>query len=272
MKTIVKYAIVGTSGAAVGYLGGWMIATIKAKKIIGQLEKEFDQVVEDITKDISSQVDDAAARITKTGKYASIDEAAAVLIPEEHEESEIVLGDDDIWDAEEVTPDVLEKYKDRIHEDGYISFPGPDDEEATEAQEDEEESDDEPISSTPEFRTVRDPHGPYVISIDEYMEDDPDSPFSKSELTYFEGDNVLIDEREQIADIEKTIGSNNLDRWGEGTTDADQVYIRNERLEVDFEVTRDENTYSRAVLGIIPEDEIRRSMVKPLRMRDGDDD
>jgi hypothetical protein len=75
-----------------------------------------------------------------------------------------------------------------------------------------------------------------------------------------------------VSEIDETVGRKNLSKWGEGTTAPDQVYIRNERLEADIELTKDDQTYTRVILGIIPEEEIARSMIKPLKMRDGDDE
>lgn len=180
------------------------------------------------------------------------------------------VADDEDPEAINRLEDFVDQYRDRPVAPGGVTYPAQhvfDDDQDDDA---EEKTPEEPQSSVPEWKTVRDPNGPYLISIDEYM-DQNETPFIKVEMTYFEGDDVLVDIRGEVApEIDRTVGLNNLDKWGQGTTDADVVYIRNERLEVDIELTRDEGTYSRKILGIIPEDELRRSTFKPLKMRDGD--
>lgn len=171
--------------------------------------------------------------------------------------------DDEDPDAIAKLAEFVERYKDRPVEGfGGVSFPG-------QVHDDEEEE--TPVSSVPGFVTVRNPDGPYIISIDEFMDDE--DPYTKTELTYFDGDDTLTDTNDQIVpDIDRTIGRNNLHSWGTGTTDPEQVYIRNERLEMDFEVTKDDGTYTRKILGIMTDDEIARSMTKVQKMRDGDGD
>lgn len=100
---------------------------------------------------------------------------------------------------------------------------------------------------------IRDPDRPYVISVDEYMEDSYDNgtQYDKSTVTYFDGDNTLVDDREEIIpDIDRTLGINNLTRFGHKSKDKNVVYIRNERLETDFEVLLDRSSYTETVLGM----------------------
>lgn len=276
MNNTLKYIAVGTAGLVVGGAVGFVIATKRADKIIA---REIDRV----EAAYSSSLKDAHERITKTGKYGTVDEAAAVLLSSE--EQELVIDEEDVdieqWRKDNGSVDVkdfIEQFKQRSAKPyGGVTFPGqetikdPDAEEETTQAPESEVYDDTPKPSVPEFVTVRDPNGPYLISIDEFM-DDEETPFSKVDMTFFEGDETLVDTRDQIIpDIDTVVGSNNLNRFGEGTTDPDQMYIRNERLEMDIELTRDEGTYTRKILGIIPEDELQRSMTKPLKMRESDD-
>lgn len=88
---------------------------------------------------------------------------------------------------------------------------------------------------------------PYVISVREYSESD----YRNSSLAYFAEDGVLIDEREQpIPDIDAVINEANLERFGHGSNDRRIVYVRNDKLEMDFEVVRSEGSYAKEVLGL----------------------
>jgi hypothetical protein len=89
---------------------------------------------------------------------------------------------------------------------------------------------------------------PYVITKEEYLEGR--DGFEQIELSYYQGDDVLADEREQpIPDEETTVGNDNLTRFGHGSEDPNIVYVRNETLEADFEITRSFGSYAQEVLG-----------------------
>lgn len=285
MNTKVKAAIFIGSGLVAGFGAGFFFgrraAYIKAGRDVDAWAAEQEKSIEEYK--------DALARETKTGKYSTINEAAEAIfqgggiytddesgrhaaLPDETNgstdpeyEDGIISPDTPEGQPEDEGVDVkglIAKFRDQpISELGGVSYPGQEDDSADET--------DFPIPSVPCFVTVRDPERPYLISIDDYMEDD--SPFAKVEMTYFEGDGVLVDTNDAIVpNIEAVVGSHNLDKWGQGTTDPEQVYIRNERLEIDIELTHDDNTYTRSVLKIIPSDEEERSMRKPLKMREDD--
>ena len=110
----------------------------------------------------------------------------------------------------------------------------------------------------------RSPGAPYIIHHDEFFEGEKD--YLQSSLVYYEGDDVLSDERDKhIDDVEGTIGSDNL-RFGHGSRDNNIVYIRNDRLEMDFEVMRSFGKYSQEVLGFIEHSDNRG----PRKFRDYD--
>lgn len=91
---------------------------------------------------------------------------------------------------------------------------------------------------------------PYVISHDEFMASEKD--YQQVSLTYYEGDDVLADEKDQVIDDEDAVvGSHNLLRFGQGSKDNNIVYIRNDRLTLEFEVVRSQNKYVEQVLGFI---------------------
>ena len=103
----------------------------------------------------------------------------------------------------------------------------------------------------------RNPDEPYIISVDEYMNDREE--YDKNTVTYFEEDDVLVDEREQvIPDVDSTVGNDSLTKFGHKSNDTKVVYVRNERIESDFEILLDTRSYSETVLGIREEKEVRR--------------
>lgn len=113
----------------------------------------------------------------------------------------------------------------------------------------------------------RTPDEPYIVSQEEFFINDGD--YGQTSSTYYEGDDVLADERDQmINDIEGTVGEENLLHFGHGSNDPNVVYIRNERIELDFEVLRSEGEYSKEVLGFI-EHAYQPPKVRKFRSDDG---
>jgi hypothetical protein len=90
---------------------------------------------------------------------------------------------------------------------------------------------------------------PYVISLEQFNEEM--DYHDKLTLTYYQADDTLVDEDEEIiSDVEKLIGSYALSNFGVDSEDPEVVYVRNEKLAVDYEVVRIPNgSYSETVLG-----------------------
>ena len=82
-------------------------------------------------------------------------------------------------------------------------------------------------------------NGPYVISPDDFRCSPPG--YNAQALDYF-ADGVLADGWGVEMDIENTIGEESLNHFGDYVDEI--VYVRNERLEVDYEVTCDSRKYS----------------------------
>lgn len=97
-------------------------------------------------------------------------------------------------------------------------------------------------------RARRSPVRPYVIHIDERQE----RPYEEVSLTYFEGDDVLCDEREEVIsniDRDRMIGEDNLEKFGHGSNDPSIVYIRNDKMEAQYEIVKSPNSYAQEVHG-----------------------
>ncbi len=117
----------------------------------------------------------------------------------------------------------------------------------------------------------RDTTKPYVISFEEFNENE--EGHEQATLAYFSSDDTLVDEKDQpIDNTEYTVGDDNLSRFGHGSNDRNVVYVRNERLGMDFEVVRSNGSYSQSVLGIDPETTIRHSHRRPGRKFRGTDE
>lgn len=102
-----------------------------------------------------------------------------------------------------------------------------------------------------------DNENPFIISVEEFMEERHD--LEKVTLTYYEGDDVLCDDRDvAILDYEKSIGNDALSKFGELSKEPNVVYVRNEQLEIDYEIVKDRRSFTEAVLGIREEKEVRR--------------
>lgn len=111
---------------------------------------------------------------------------------------------------------------------------------------------------------------PYVIHYDEWRENEKD--YRQIQVTYFEGDDTLSDDRDGVIDDQDAhVGLGNLSKFGHGSDDAMTVYVRNDELEIDYEITYSQGRYATEVQGY-EEDELRHSQRIPRRRRGFDDD
>lgn len=80
---------------------------------------------------------------------------------------------------------------------------------------------------------------PYVISPDEFGEEED---YDRISFMYY-ADHILADDDDELVeDIAGTVGVESLTHFGE--YDDDCVYVRNERLKVDYEILKSLKTYS----------------------------
>jgi hypothetical protein len=121
--------------------------------------------------------------------------------------------------------------------------------------------------SDEEWMKDRDPTKPYIISEDEYLQNAPEH--DQTQLTYFSGDRQLADDNQNDPIPNHSIvGSDNLERFGVGSGDPRLVYIRNEKLKADFEISFSEGYYAHEVLGLdIEKKELRHSDSRVRRNR-----
>lgn len=82
---------------------------------------------------------------------------------------------------------------------------------------------------------------PYIIAPEEFGEND----YETISLTYY-ADRVLADEMDEVIDnVDDIVGSESLEHFGE--YEDDSVFVRNDRLEVDYEILLDMRNYSDVV-------------------------
>jgi len=106
----------------------------------------------------------------------------------------------------------------------------------------------------------RSPDTPYVIHVDEFF--NKEKGYHQSTLEYYEADNILCDENNvPIYAPEKVVGRL---EWGRGSRDQNVVYVRNDKLSAEYEITRNPGSYQMEVLGLEAEaaaedDELKHS-------------
>lgn len=89
--------------------------------------------------------------------------------------------------------------------------------------------------------------GPYVINTEEFSEEM--SHFDKLTIYYYEDDDTLTDDNEEILSDVNSIVGDALENFGNGSDDPEVVYVRNERMAIDYEVIRLSKSYKETVLG-----------------------
>lgn len=99
--------------------------------------------------------------------------------------------------------------------------------------------------------SMRNSVDPYIVTAEEFYQNEDD--YEQTQITYFAEDDIFSDGKEApIVDVENTVGLWASERFGHGSNDPLVVYIRNPRIEMDFEVTKSEGSFAKEVHGIEP--------------------
>ena len=124
-------------------------------------------------------------------------------------------------DIAKLKPDLV-NYAAKLQEEGYTNY-------TEHSKKNTEGKKDDPM-----------PNEPYVISPDNYGENDN---YTQISLVYYAGDGVLADDEDEVVeDIEATVGEDFAEHFGE--YEDDSVFIRNDRLRCDYEILRDNRSFS----------------------------
>jgi hypothetical protein len=99
---------------------------------------------------------------------------------------------------------------------------------------------------------------PYIIHYDEYMDDELN--FAQSTLTYFAGDNILVDDRDApIYNHDQLVGHL---IFGHGSGDPNVVYVRNHKIKCEWEIVLDDSRYEDTVGGQTQEQNLEKKGFK----------
>lgn len=109
----------------------------------------------------------------------------------------------------------------------------------------------------------RSPSEPYIIHQDEFFSDE--KGYTQSSFTYYAGDNIMNDEDDTpVYNHEGVVGSL---IFGHGSDDPNVVYVRNEKLKAEYEISFDPGLYSVEVLGLTIEDNERAKDIQHSKNR-----
>lgn len=111
---------------------------------------------------------------------------------------------------------------------------------------------------------------PYVISKDDFF--DSENDWNQFTFTWFDGDGVLADEKEDmVPDPDVIVGNWNLERFGWLSESPNTLYVRVPEHEMELEVIKSDGTFAAEVHGFThSEDDFERRR-KGGRVRFGED-
>lgn len=95
----------------------------------------------------------------------------------------------------------------------------------------------------------RSPDSSYVIHQNEYNHSNLN--YSKNEFHYYSRDDVMVDgdDNDILRDVAGVVGLENL-KFGHGADNINVVYVRNDHLEMDMQITRLDESYEESILGL----------------------
>lgn len=200
-------------------------------------------------------------------KYATIADNEIQEMKAHYREKEMEL----VQFQEEIARQPKPDLSDRIAALGYAEPP-------TEEPEEEVDGEVEVVDSKWDYRDVwdydrevrnRSRETPFILHKDEF---DAEETAPQVTVTYFEGDDVLIDEKDEvITKKDEVVGMDNLNQFGHGSGDPNVVYVRNAHLGVDYEILRHKGHYAKEILGLEEEPTVEHSAMPRRRMKFDDD-
>lgn len=215
-KELVIYGAIGTLGAAMGFGGGYILAKTKFRRIA---DEEIASVKHSYSELLNKKPDlEKLAERYEDGQEA-VEEAAELV-----ERLDLGVPVQEARVRTEFVDEVAEKAQQDFEKERNVL----------------EENSDEQAAKPNALE-------PYVISNESWSEGSWDH-HDKASLTYYASDDILADEADQVYDeVDSLIGKSNLTRFGYLSEDPDIVYVRNERISVDFEITRVTGSYFETV-------------------------
>lgn len=202
MNSMLKGVLIFVLGAAAGSLATWKLIEKKYKDIA---QEEIDSVKDTFSKMKKNEYPDKLEDYPDFEEFDDSDDSDDV---EEEPKPEQKIDRNN-------KPDIVE-YAKILSETGYTNY--------AERQDKKEKKGVEPVED----------ERPYVISPDEFGEKDG---YENVTLTYY-ADGVLTDYFDNvISNVDEVVGFDSLDHFGEYEDDV--VFVRNEKMETDYEILRD---------------------------------
>lgn len=203
MNSTLKGVLIFVLGAAAGSLATWKLIEKKYKDIA---QEEIDSVKDTFSKMKKNEYPDKLEDYPDFEEFDDSDDSYDSDDEEPKSEQKIDRNN---------KPDIVE-YAKILSETGYTNY--------ADRQDKKEKKGVEPV----EYER------PYVISPDEFGEKDG---YENVTLTYY-ADGVLTDYFDNvISNVDEVVGFDSLDHFGE--YDEDAVFVRNEKMETDYEILRD---------------------------------
>ena len=200
MNSTLKGVLIFVLGAAAGSLATWKLIEKKYKDIA---QEEIDSVKDTFSKMKKNEYPD---KLEDYPDFEEFDDSYDSDDEEPKSEQKIDRNN---------KPDIVE-YAKILSETGYTNY--------AERQDKKEKKGVEPVED----------ERPYVISPDEFGEKDG---YENVTLTYY-ADGVLTDYFDNvISNVDEVVGFDSLDHFGEYEDDV--VFVRNEKMETDYEILRD---------------------------------
>lgn len=202
MNSTLKGVLIFVLGAAAGSLATWKLIEKKYKDIA---QEEIDSVKDTFSKMKKNEYPD---KLEDYPDFEEFDDSDDSYDSDEEPKSEQKIDRNN-------KPDIVE-YAKILSETGYTNY--------AERQDKKEKKGVEPVED----------ERPYVISPDEFGEKDG---YENVTLTYY-ADGVLTDYFDNvISNVDEVVGFDSLDHFGEYEDDV--VFVRNEKMETDYEILRD---------------------------------
>ena len=203
MNSTLKGVLIFVLGAAAGSLATWKLIEKKYKDIA---QEEIDSVKDTFSKMKKNEYPDKLENYPDFEEFDDSDDSYDSDDEEPKSEQKIDRNN---------KPDIVE-YAKILSETGYTNY--------AERQDKKEKKGVEPVED----------ERPYVISPDEFGEKDG---YENVTLTYY-ADGVLTDYFDNvISNVDEVVGFDSLDHFGEYEDDV--VFVRNEKMETDYEILRD---------------------------------
>lgn len=239
-KEILKYAVAVTVGFTAGAAVGVLVTNHRAKaKYEARVEEEVESVQESYkrrykadeyeTPEQAAEALNKVREVVNEAKYAG-EGATKAYFEQDADDRQAearAAAESIVASAEMDAHDVVIEH--RLFEEGSVNI---------------------------ELPSHENPDTPYIITQEDFLDDKTWVLQSQVSLTYCKGDNTLIDDDETtVDDLDKIIGEQHLTWFGYGSEDESMLYIRNPKLEVDFEITLEERSSLEILYGEKPGDQ-----------------